>query len=264
MTLEELIICFRQNLTDKPFYTPVPRPPRRPMRDSSYTHHLYPIRNLRPLIEILKKIDEEDGDQKYSVRYLVTREGRLLCALEGRPGRSIPEHKQMRASCLAAGNIYFSADFTEITKITHRSGDFHPAVASLVWPIAAVHLSGATLAKRLIVEESNVDDEGRFNTVALHHFTSPMIETLFSAEIRAQIIAANEDTTIEVSESLKHGFGKRFFDESASASAAPQKKTSHKRLFAAEKDDIGDDWDTPESAAATVAVPEASSRLGYS
>ena len=187
MTLEELNASFIACLAKKTTYDPVKRQPKRPRRDNSYQHILYPIQQLAALTAVLRTVD--DDACKYSVRYLVTTEGKLLFAQEGLPGFSIPKHRQIREKCLAAGNVYFSDDYKSITKINHCSGDFHPSADSLIWPIAALYLLKAPIAVPFTVETSSVNPQGVFTVEASYSLELKQIDDLLSAEMKTHILS---------------------------------------------------------------------------
>ena len=192
MTLEELNASFIACLAKKTTYDPVKRQPKRPRRDNSYQHILYPIQQLAALTAVLRTVD--DDACKYSVRYLVTTEGKLLFAQEGLPGFSIPKHRQIREKCLAAGNVYFSDDYKSITKINHCSGDFHPSADSLIWPIAALYLLKAPIAVPFTVETSSVNPQGVFTVEASYSLELKQIDDLLTAEMKTHILSANANS----------------------------------------------------------------------
>jgi hypothetical protein len=135
----------------------------------------------------------------FCVRYLVSTDKQILFAREGRPSQYIPQHKQIRSTCLAAGNIYFSQDFKSIRKIDHCSGDFHPNTSSLVWPLAILVHMNAPLAKTLFVEESTVDNQGHFAVTTLHEITATELKRLIPQTVPPDIIVINSSTHIEQS-----------------------------------------------------------------
>ncbi|MDR3442605.1 MAG: hypothetical protein P4L65_06265 [Legionella sp.] len=145
--LQSLDTFFNAAHNGTSFYTPAPRLTYSP---AAPQYRIATINKLHVLLDELKKINDWDFEdyhettseynEKYSIRYLVTREMQILFAPEGRPSNTIPGHKQMASSCLAAGNIFFSKDFSRITKITNCSGDFLPFDISIIWPLMILTL----------------------------------------------------------------------------------------------------------------------------
>lgn len=157
MTAEELLHLLANNLKNTKYYTPVNRGPQKPSKTKKYSHNFYDIVHLSLLTEQLKglskPIDEEDYQYKFSIRYLVDIQGRIIFAREGKPGALIPAHKQIASMCLAAGNIFFNQDYSKIIKINNESGDFHPESPSLVHPLAIL----LATALDLVAEELLID-----------------------------------------------------------------------------------------------------------
>ncbi len=96
---------------------------------------LYPLSDIDELVK--------DGNYK-KMRYLITIDGQIILAREGRPSKNIPTHFQMtkkrnisEAECLVAGNIKVDKD-NKICFISNKSGDFEPAPARITWMISAL------------------------------------------------------------------------------------------------------------------------------
>ncbi|WP_298623889.1 hypothetical protein [uncultured Legionella sp.] len=111
-------------------------------------HLIATLQNLNTLIDVLKNLPEESEyseekpcySEKYSVRYLVTPGMQILFAREGRRETEIPGHQQMYSKCLAAGNIFFSKDYSRIQLINNSSGDFCPEDRTIIWPLIILAL----------------------------------------------------------------------------------------------------------------------------
>lgn len=205
MRVSELKIQFSKSYDDQTTYTPVTRPPQKPSHDRSYRHNIYHVNQLNSLIETLKELscfDENDRLNKYSIRYLVTPDEKLLLAREGKPGRDIPGHKEICNRSLAAGNIFFSDDFSEITKINHQSGDFCPDVGSMVWAIAILLKTNVSLAKKLIIETSYIDEQGGFKVDDnILTFSRVELVNLIPTKLLAEDLPAlNNDSSVQVNE----------------------------------------------------------------
>jgi hypothetical protein len=145
-------VVFKLSCMPKPseiFVTPYERKyyinfNQRPVK-IDYSHDIYPLSHLAALIEKIKARGE------FSIRYLVDIANVMWFALEGVPNATTPAHWQMTgeyqstAKCLAAGNIYFSADYKEIILINHKSGDFRPDFDSLQIALAILAKNRAVL-----------------------------------------------------------------------------------------------------------------------
>lgn len=219
MTLKELSALFTARLTEDISFAPVRRPPATPRRDRTSKHTLYPIEHLSELITELEKLDDDEGNKKFSVRYLVDEEHVLWLAREGKPGRYVPAHRQMRESCLAAGNIFFSKDFTQITKINHQSGDFHPDAASLLWPLAILNSMKAPLSDSCVIEIGHLSLSGDFEIASELSLTSEEMTFILSDSVAVQekLIAANHGKTLQIMEYVAPARYPRFFPDVTSA-----------------------------------------------
>ncbi|AHE66082.1 hypothetical protein [Legionella oakridgensis] len=215
MTLEELSALFTTRLAEVVSYAPVPRPPATPRHDRTIKHTLYPIEHLPELIAELEKLDDAEGDKKFSVRYLVDEENVLWLAREGKPGRHIPAHRQMRDNCLAAGNIFFSQDFTEITKINHQSGDFHPDAASLLWPLAILNCMKTTLSNPCVIEVSRITPAGNFEREQELSVTPEEMAFILSgsAVLQEKLLVANQGKIPDIIEYVDPARPQRFFPD---------------------------------------------------
>lgn len=96
--------------------------------------YIFDLDHIYSLIELLRN-EDDDSDERYAARYLVSDEGSILFAQEGMPSNTIPMHREMSPYCFAAGNIYFDEDHKTIVRINNSSGDFEPAKSSLLWPL---------------------------------------------------------------------------------------------------------------------------------
>ena len=155
MKLEDLISLFSEQCVYKPVLR-APGSPKRPTPEK-YDIHIYTLDNIADLIEKLRAMPDQGtlNDDKYSIRYLVTPTGQILFAREGKAGlrikqyhEIIPAHKEIHHRCIAAGNLFFNHDYTQITSINNSSGDFLPLPNCLVWPIKALKDSGLTFAEK--------------------------------------------------------------------------------------------------------------------
>ena len=139
MTPEIFLTLLKKNIHTNNIFSPKRRPPLKPRRDPSYLRKYYDIAHLDPFISKLSALDDGyEYEEKFGARYLVNTEGRLVFTREGRAGKYVARHKDIANKCLAAGNIYFNEDYSKIIKINHESGDFHPTIESLVYPLAAL------------------------------------------------------------------------------------------------------------------------------
>lgn len=139
MTPEIFLTLLKKNIHTNHIFSPKRRPPLKPRRDPSYLRKYYDIAHLDRFISELSALDDDyEYEEKFGARYLVNTEGRLLFTREGRAGKYVARHKDIANKCLAAGNIYFNEDYSQIIKINHESGDFHPTIESLVYPLAAL------------------------------------------------------------------------------------------------------------------------------
>ena len=98
-----------------------------------------------------------EPEYKTSIRYIVKTNGDMLFAREGRPGRLIAAHRQMSGSCLAAGNIFFNDDFTEIIAVNNQSGDFTPQPHSIIWPLKILLKSSLAFSQDFTLRIYNAD-----------------------------------------------------------------------------------------------------------
>lgn len=158
--LMDLKALFSSSLVEQQLFSPRVRQPRKPRRDNSYEHTLYPVEALESLIGILRERNDPDHDLKYSVRYIVDENRGMWFSFEGVASFSTPGHREMASRCLAAGNVFFSDDYTSITKITHCSGDFRPDVGSLVWPLAILAAKDMPFHDSFSLQIIDQDEEG--------------------------------------------------------------------------------------------------------
>lgn len=143
MQFDDLLSLF---LSQK-IYSPVLRAPGSPKRKprKELEIKIYSLATLPTLIDILRQLPDNDkwfSDEKYSIRYLIDTSGVMLFAREGKAGvqlesagEIIPAHKEISSECIAAGNLFFNKDFTEIIAINNSSGDFLPDPNCLIWPV---------------------------------------------------------------------------------------------------------------------------------
>jgi hypothetical protein len=142
MRFDDLVALFASQTV----YLPALRAPGSPKRKPKIEleKKIYSLDSLPILINLLRQIQDDDfiSDHKYSIRYLVDPSGEIWFAREGKAGTQImthceiiPAHKEIFPECIAAGNLFFNEDFTEITAINNSSGDFLPAPNCLIWPI---------------------------------------------------------------------------------------------------------------------------------
>lgn len=137
---------------------------------------LYPLTHLNMLIGILQnKMAVKFNEDHLRIRYLVDTNKKLWFAEEGSPTEGIPAHYQMTgqstdiATCLSAGTLTFSSDFSCLIAIDHKSGDFRPPFNSIKWLLAILVNSesllpaGLCLGKDLDIEELT-DRGGSFKT----------------------------------------------------------------------------------------------------
>ena len=103
----------------------------------------YPLAHLPSLITKMK--GKTDPDERQTLRYLVDRNYHAWFAEEGH-SKTIPTHGEMTdGSCLGAGNITLSDDFTTIVTINHKSGDMKPSFSSIQWLLAILILNESQL-----------------------------------------------------------------------------------------------------------------------
>jgi len=249
MTLNDLFSSFFES---EKIYSPVKRPPQTPSSQKSYKHCFYPLLKLDALIAELKKLSDDEDENKFSVRYLVTPDKKIIFAREGREGRDIPAHKSMNSTCLAAGNIFFSPDFKLITKINHQSGDFHPDMASLLWPLAILSLMKAPLANPFIIE---VGGDPK-STILLEVDPADIAAFFASSEVEQEMMLQNSSQVIAINEhSVASSRHYRF-----NFNAAPKKPRS--LAFNLEDSDLEDSVTlTPASAASSPNTNASSSAL---
>jgi hypothetical protein len=188
MLPEDLLsLLHPENLIDKT-YTPVSRVPQKPKKDKSYIHKKYDISHLPDLMSALKALsqdDDENENEKYGARYLVDLNKRIIFAREGCPGKHIPMHKEIAKVCVAAGTVFFNKDHSKIIKINHSSGDFHPGINSLIWPLAAIlavspGLVNDELIVQIINEKKKIEDIN-VPKEKLQEILTPMREEMLNA-----------------------------------------------------------------------------------
>ncbi len=164
------------------------RCPDKPRADQSYHHIMYSLHHIDELIRQLKAIT--DGPT-HSVRYAVDVNGCLWLALEGKPSKFIPAHREMCGrGTIAAGNIFFSDDHQNIIKINHQSGDFHPTEDTLAYPLAILTQYAGRYIQNLEVDISHVDRSGAFCTLNLLNFN---LDELNQLDCTNALMAANHN-----------------------------------------------------------------------
>ena len=212
--------CFEEALINPVIKKPVRRVPTRPTQDASYYYSFYSANRLTELTDTLRTLDESESlNDRFTARYLVTKEKTLLFAREGQPGMEIPAHRSIRGECLAAGNVIFSENYEFITGINHQSGDFHSTKGSMVWAIAILLFMNVPISDRftLVLSEE----------VAGEFVSTPSVIT--KAELLALVpdamhgidLAANIDLGIEPETFQDERFRKKRKYESFFATPAP-------------------------------------------
>jgi hypothetical protein len=174
MKIEELAELFNQCLAEKKAFSPCLREPNTPYGERQYS--LFSLDNLPEFVRLLKGLHEDQP--KRSVRYIVTEQNRLLLAREGKPGRHIPEHKEMSSYVRAAGNLYFTPDHTAFNKISHESGDFCLDPSSLVWPIALLIAQNVPLTPTFTIEIKTLNVNNEFVADTEFHLTPAQLRSL--------------------------------------------------------------------------------------
>lgn len=194
-------------------YYPLYRLDQKKLYSGEPEHVIATLNNVNTLLAELKasELDEyEDSiydesapaySEKYSLRYLVTPNMQMLFAKEGQLSKIVPGHKYMADTCLAAGNIFFSKDYSRVILITHDSGDFQPNANSLLWPaiILALCPAAACLAfdcENIVIKLSEYKEE-KFKTTLVHCVQETLSKALIrefiplSDELKQQIITVN-------------------------------------------------------------------------
>ena len=106
--------------------------------------------------------EKELNEETTTARFVVTSDNEVLFANEGKRTPIVPAHTDMSSHVYTAGNIHFSSDWTEIVKITNKSGHFKPNFQSLVFlipflkTVANQLIAGLDLAENL--EFKNIMD----------------------------------------------------------------------------------------------------------
>ncbi len=128
-----------------------------------------PLYTLRDLDRI-QYYDEHEG----TLRYAVSSAFEFIIAEEGRPSKFIPQHREMCQAngCIAAGNLLISdTNPRTITAITFESGDYHPTVGTLLWPLTILSLHPQLLHPdfKILIHQMNSQHE----FVPMHTFDMP-------------------------------------------------------------------------------------------
>ncbi len=153
------------------FRNPFPAP-----LTSDLTCNIYPLRHLSTLIQ---KIQEKSIPIR-TIRYLVDSSKNIWFAEEGAPSKTTPAHCRMTGNppaqsiCIAAGNIGFSDDFTQINMVNNKSGDFKPNFDSVKWPLAILAANQECLAKSSLRlnQDIRIEQLAGGNFQDLHYFTA--------------------------------------------------------------------------------------------
>lgn len=200
-------------LSDKHPYYPLVRLDQKKLYSGEPEHVVVTLNNITTLVNELKQSELDEYEErtynenaptyseKYSLRYLVTPNMQMLFAKEGQLSKTIPGHRHMADTCLAAGNIFFSKDYSRVTMITHDSGDFQPNANSLLWPIIILTLCSAPSCpafdtENIVIKLSEYMQE-RFKMTLVHRTQETLSKAFirefipFSEEMKKQIIAVN-------------------------------------------------------------------------
>jgi hypothetical protein len=199
-------------LRDKHEYYPLTRMDQKKLYSGEPEHVIVTLNNISTLVNELKHSELDDFkerfynendptySEKYSLRYLVTPNMQILFAKEGQLSKSIPGHRHMADTCLAAGNIFFSKDYSRFTLITHDSGDFKPNANSLLWPLIILSLCSAASCPALDTGYITIklsEHIENLETTLVHHTQETLSKALItkftpvSEEIKEHIIAVN-------------------------------------------------------------------------
>ena len=195
MTLEELTTLFRKTLSENKSFFPCMRTPNAPYAKNRQ-FSVFSLKQLSEFTSSLTKLPE--GQIKHSVRYVVTHLNTLLLAREGKPGLSIPEHKEMSSYVHAAGNLYLTEDFTAFKKIGHESGDFCLDPSSLVWPIALLIAENAPLAPIFTIEIKALNADNQFEITNVFHLTRKELIELLPPDYKTKLTIASNPTTTTI------------------------------------------------------------------
>lgn len=112
-------------------------------------------------------LDKASSYRQYKVvRFLLRKNGKLVFALEGKPGGKVPAHYQMTgqlhedAEYIAAGNAYFDKKTKRCCIINHKSGDFRPPFESLWFALNAFAIAKVPMSDQ--IELQRLSTSGAF------------------------------------------------------------------------------------------------------
>ena len=66
----------------------------------------------------------------------------------------------MAIKCLAAGNLFFNPQMSEVIAMNHQSGDFEPPISSLVFALQALIHSGIPVSRDFFLILSYYTESG--------------------------------------------------------------------------------------------------------
>ena len=97
----------------------------------------------------------------------------------------------MNANCIFAGNVFFSKDLNTLTRISNKSGDFHPSKDSLIFALAILVLNESKLPFKLA---DHIEIEIQHSSGYLEHLyylkREPLIEWVMATFSNTSCYAA--------------------------------------------------------------------------
>ena len=192
-----------------------------PDRPGAYKYSIFPLLCLENLRNEVQKNaysvtdDEEDLTHNFGARFIVDLDGIIKFSREGARSRNIPAHSDIEPKAYAAGNIYFSEDYSKIVKITNKSGHFKPHFSTIVHALPLILQSGFPLADEIELQFTRESDD---------------ISMKLNQEQLRSLIPDAYDLTNEMSKNTSQEI---FIDESYNYSPQETRPKSKKRaLFA--------------------------------
>ncbi len=237
MNIEQIRAAFFEAWQTKKVMKPVLAPDR-PL--SYYNYEIYPLLCLHQLRDVVKTKAKAaphdpshlDFDANFGLRFIVNLSNEIKLTREGPRTSYVPAHSDIDSRVYAAGNLYFSADYSRIVKITNKSGHFAPHFSTLVFAIPLIMASGFPLADTIELCLTSPDEESTFEFS--HEQMLSLIPEGFNLNEMMDLNASQEIKNLKLERESSRELiaeGLRFSFGMSSNSISSSKTNEHNDIF---------------------------------